>query len=642
MTPTNDIYLETLKKYWGYDSFRSIQRDIITSVCQGKDTLGLMPTGGGKSITFQVPTMILKGLCIVVTPLIALMKDQVSQLRHKGIKASAVYSGMMSDDIIRTLDNCILGNYKFLYISPERISSPIFTEKIKRVKHVCLICVDEAHCISQWGYDFRPSYLNIKELRNMVGSNVPVLALTATATPKVIEDIQNKLEFKKHNVFSMSFERKNLAYVVRNTENKNQETLHILKSVTEGSAIVYTRNRKATREIANFLNDNGISADNYHAGMNDAEKDLKQINWTKNRVRVMVATNAFGMGIDKADVRIVIHYNVPDSIESYFQEAGRAGRDGKKSYAILLYNPHDSDILMKRIDDVFPTPEFIRQTYENLCYFLQIGEGEAEGKTYDFSLESFCRTFKQFSLNTSYALNILTNAGYIDYEEQQEFKSRVRFTVDKEKLYLLNSGDSKTDAIIQAILRNYTGVFADYIYIDESLLSKATGTKISDIEETLKNLSKLKIISYIPHRETPTITFTLPRVDTDKIALSPQVYSDRKKEYTKRIKEIIYYITNENVCRSRILLNYFGESSSQNCGQCDVCISKKKKGQTQDEIDVASSMIIDILKDGEWHLATEMLGINMNSRLVRDTLRFMINEEKVIISGSKIKLAVSK
>ena len=352
-------YLDILREYWGYDSFRGIQEQIITSIGEGHDTLGLMPTGGGKSICFQVPTLAMKGLCLVITPLISLMKDQVAQLRLRGIKAETIHTGMVRDDVVRILDNCILGDYRFLYVSPERIGSDLFRTKLERMGNICMICVDEAHCISQWGYDFRPAYQQIAELRNLIPYPVPVLALTATATPKVVDDIQEKLWFKEKNVISMSFERKNLIYVVRQTENKTEEMLHILKSVPQGSAIVYTRSRRLTTELAQLLQSHGIMAESYHAGLTTAERDLRQINWTKDRCRVMVATNAFGMGIDKPDVRLVIHYNLPDSIEAYFQEAGRAGRDGNASYAVLLYNPKDNYTLSRRVSETYPEKEYI-------------------------------------------------------------------------------------------------------------------------------------------------------------------------------------------------------------------------------------------------------------------------------------------
>lgn len=632
----NDIYLSTLHQYWGYDSFRGVQREIIESVGAGKDTLGLMPTGGGKSITFQVPTLTMKGLCIVVTPLIALMKDQVSQLRMRGIKAACVYSGMMANDIERILDNCILGDYKFLYVSPERLQSERFRQKVTLIRRICMICVDEAHCISQWGYDFRPSYMRINDLRHIIPYHVPVLALTATATPKVVDDIQDRLEFKERNVFSMSFERKNLSYVVRETADKTEEMLNILKKMPEVSGIVYTRSRRLTREIANYLEANGITADSYHAGLTNAEKDLRQANWTKGNTRIMVATNAFGMGIDKPDVRIVIHYNVPDSIEAYFQEAGRAGRDGKHAYAVLLYNQQDKGLLQRRVDTSYPSIDYIKQTYENVSYFLQVGEGEGYGHTYYFALELFCRKFKQFAVDTDSALRILSTAGYIDYQEEQEFKSRLKFTVTKESLYRLHTSNQQTDNIIQAILRTYTGVFADYVFIEETLLSHITGYENDIIYNTLIELSQRQIISFIPHRNTPTITYTVPRVDTSRIQLPPIVYTDRKKDYAQRIESIVNYFRDDTTCRSRQLLHYFGETKTHDCDQCDVCIRRKRNGFNSNDINTIRQRIKQLLSDNQPHPITEIHALNGNKQLIQDTITIMVQEEEIKVKGSKI------
>ncbi len=632
-------YTDILKQYWGFDSFRGIQEDIIGSIVEGYDTLGLMPTGGGKSVCFQVPALAVQGMCIVVTPLIALMKDQVRQLRSKGIKAAAVYSGMMRDDVIRVLDNCILGNYKFLYVSPERLASDIFLAKLERMHHISMITVDEAHCVSQWGYDFRPSYLQISRIRHLIPYHVPVLALTATATPRVVDDIMERLEFGEKNVFSMSFERKNIIYVVRDTENKAEEMLHILNSVSQGSAIVYTRSRRLTGEIASFLNANGITADNYHAGFTDAEKDLKQTNWTKDRCRVMVATNAFGMGIDKPDVRVVIHYNVPDSVESYFQEAGRAGRDGEAAYAILLYNPRDKVQLKKRVSEIYPDKEYICQTYENICYFLQIGEGEGEGRTYAFCIEDFCKRFRQFALHTDSSLKLLTNAGYIEYNEEQDFKSRLQFTLLKEELYRLGNNGDEMDLLINAILRTYSGVFADYVYIEEMMLSHVTGISVERIYQMLKELNRNRVISYIPRRNTPTITFTLPRVDTSLVYLSSAVYDDRKNDYGKRIDSMIEYASSMNKCRSRMLLEYFGERTEHDCGQCDVCLHRKKTRFADAELCSAREAVRKLLDDGGWHRTDELNVLHVKTELLNEVLQFMAMEEEIEQETGKIRLS---
>lgn len=629
-------YQEILKENWGYDSFRGIQKDIINSITQGKDTLGLMPTGGGKSICFQVPTLAMDGLNIVITPLISLMKDQVSKLRMNGIKAEAVYSGTMRDDISRAFDNCIYGDYKFLYLSPERLASELFRQKLNHFRKICMITVDEAHCVSQWGYDFRPAYMKIAEIRHIIPYHVPLLALTATATPKVIDDIQDRLEFKEKNVFSMSFERKNLAYIVRETVDKTTEMLNILKKMSDGSAIVYTRSRRLTSEIAQFLIANKITADNYHAGLTDAEKDLRQINWTKGRNRVMVATNAFGMGIDKANVKLVIHYNVPDSLEAYFQEAGRAGRDGEKAYAVLLYNTLDSTTLHKRINETYPDLEYIRRTYEDICHFLQVGIGEGLGRTFDFSLEKFCRYFKHFANTANNALHLLSNAGYIEYQEENDFKSKLRFILHKEELYRLNSNEKPMDNIIKAILRNYTGLFADFEYIDEMFISQTTGYDSETVYNILKELSNRRIIDYIPRRNTPTVMFCISRINKEDVILSPMVYEDRKRECSKRIEEIIRYVSENSVCRSRMLLKYFGETNTNDCEQCDLCIKRRELGMTHKSWDNVKQEINTILTDGKFHQVSDIYTISGNKENIKLVLRQMLNEEEVIIKDNKI------
>ena len=448
-------YLEILKEYWGYDSFRGIQQQIIESIGSGRDTLGLMPTGGGKSITFQVPAMAMDGVCLVITPLIALMKDQVRILREHNIKAAAIHTGMSREQIIATMENCIFGGYKFLYVSPERLSSELFQTKLRHIR-VCLITVDESHCISQWGYDFRPSYLQIADIRKML-PGVPVLALTATATPLVTEDIQDKLGFKEKNVIRMSFYRDNLSYVVRNTENKLMELKHILECVP-GSGIVYVRNRMETKEIADFLNAEGIPATFYHAGLDPIVKDERQRAWTEDRYRIVVATNAFGMGIDKPDVRTVIHMDIPSSIEAYFQEAGRAGRDGNRSYAVLLHSPGDKRTVSKRITDTFPKEDFIRSVYEKLAYWHEMAAGDGRGCSYAFSLGEFCQHYSLPVIPTDSALRILTRMGYIEYVDEMEYSAKLHFTAGRDELYLIHQ-DALTEQIMNTILRLYSHFF---------------------------------------------------------------------------------------------------------------------------------------------------------------------------------------
>ena len=564
-------YQEILKQYWGYDSFRDLQEEIITSIGEGKDTLGLMPTGGGKSITFQVPALAQSGLCIVITPLIALMKDQVQNLRKRGIKALAIYSGMTRQEIVTALENCIFGDYKFLYISPERLDTEIFRIKLRSMK-VSMITVDESHCISQWGYDFRPAYLKIAEIRELL-PGVPVLALTATATPEVVKDIQSRLNFREENVFRMSFERKNLAYIVRKTDNKTGELLHILKRI-DGSAIIYVRNRRRTKEITELLMQEGITADFYHAGLDNAVKDLRQKRWQNGEIRVMVATNAFGMGIDKPDVRIVLHIDLPDSPEAYFQEAGRAGRDGLKAYAVILYAKSDKMTLHKRVADTFPEKEYILQVYEHLQYYYQMAMGDGFQCIREFNLEEFCRKFKYFPVPVDSALKILTQAGYLEYTDEQDNASRILFTIRRDELYKLREMGTEAETLIQTILRSYTGVFTDYAYISEDTLAIRTGLTRRQIYNILVTLAKRRIVDYIPHKKTPYIIYTRERLELRYLHIPASVYEERKARYEARIKAMEEYVTSESVCRSRMLLRYFGEKNEHNCKQCDVCLNR--------------------------------------------------------------------
>ena len=631
----NDAFRQTLREYWGYPDFRGIQRDIIESISQGKDTLGLMPTGGGKSITFQVPALVMPGVCVVITPLIALMKDQVDHLRQKGIQAAAIYSGMSRREIITTLENCIFGGIKLLYVSPERLFSDIFKVKFKHMD-VSFVTVDEAHCISQWGYDFRPSYLSIAEIRQLK-PHTAILALTATATPKVIDDIQERLGFKQKNVFRMSFERSNLAYIVRETMDKYTELIHILNAVS-GSAIVYVRSRKHASDMAQFLTSENISATFYHAGLEPSIKNQRQNSWQQNEVRVIVATNAFGMGIDKPDVRLVLHIDCPDSIEAYFQEAGRAGRDGKKAYAVLLWNKGDRKKLNKRVAENFPEKDYIKEVYEDLAYYYQIGVGSGAGYSFVFEIDKFSRTFKHFPVQTHSALQILERAGYIHYEMEPEARARVMFKLGRNDLYRLDESSKFEDAVITALLRTYGGLFSSYVYIDEGLVAQEAGLTTQQVYVILKNLAQRNIIYFIPQRKTPFITYLQDRIDGENVVLSKEIYEERKEQYVKRINAMQAYASNNEVCRSRQLLIYFGEKRHKDCEQCDVCLDHESPEPSSEQTKNAREAILNLLKDGERHHITELHKLNLPNKGLDVALEYLIHEEEINIDGSFIFL----
>ena len=639
-------YQLILKKYWGYDDFRGIQREIIESICSGHDTLGLMPTGGGKSITFQVPALAQKGICIVITPLIALMKDQVDNLLRRGIKAAAIYSGLTHEEIIITLENCIFGDVKLLYVSPERLSSDLFQTKLKHM-HVSFITVDEAHCISQWGYDFRPSYLEIANIRKLL-PGVPILALTATATPQVVEDICEKLSVgygvaggrtpvpPKHsfNIFRMSFERKNLVYVVRQANDKREQLIHIL-SCMPGTTIVYARSRLRTKEYAELLTKAGISATFYHAGLDTSVKDERQQAWQEGKVRVMVATNAFGMGIDKPDVRLVIHIDCPDSIEAYFQEAGRAGRDGKRSYAVLLYNNGDKRKLEKRIVDTFPEKDYIRQVYEHLAFFYQIGVGSGYNHTFEFNIDKFCHAFHHFPIVVDSALSILSRAGYIEYTEEQDNQARLMFTVSRGELYRLENTTPDEEKVITTLLRNYGGLFTDYHYIDEGFLASQTALQPQQVYQILKSLGQRHILHFIPQKKTPYIRYTQRREDKEFLQFSPAVYEERLSQFRQRIAAVIGYATDDTVCRSRQLLRYFGETDSHDCGLCDVCLSHRKEGLVSEpRMNIAMEKILQLLSDGQPHPITDLRDIQLPTDELDAALSYLLQEEYILQEDS--------
>ncbi len=620
-------YNEILKRYWGYDDFRGVQREIIESIGSGNDTLGLMPTGGGKSVTFQVPALSMEGVCIVITPLIALMKDQVHHLRQRGIIAAAIYSGMQRDDILRILENCILGTTKLLYVSPERLGSDLFQAKLRHMR-VSFITVDEAHCISQWGYDFRPSYLKIADIRHIC-PDVPVLALTATATPKVVDDICAKLTLNSKlstsfRVFRMSFERKNLTYLVSHATDKQADLIHLLDGM-KGSAIVYVRSRRHAREVAEMLTEAGLSATFYHAGLEHAVKDQRQRDWQHDRVRIMVATNAFGMGIDKSDVRMVVHYDCPDSIEAYFQEAGRAGRDGQPARAILLYNATDEPKLHKRVKDTFPEKDYIRKVYEHLAYYYQIATGDGYGVTREFNIDDFCHKFKHFPVPVHSSLQILQRAGYIEYLEEQDNQARVKFIVTRDDLYRLRGDTPHEEKVIVALLRNYGGLFADYSFVDESMIAHQCGLKPNDVYQTLKLLSEKHVIQFIPRKQVPYVRYLQRREDSEHVMLPPAVYEERLAQYQERIEAMLHYAKDDSKCRSRQLLEYFGEKNVRDCGMCDVCHNASKT-----DIHQVQQQILRLLADRKQHHLTELYHLQLPKEELDQALAYLLKEEYII------------
>ena len=556
-----------MRQYWHYDGFRPLQAEIIASVTDGRDTLALLPTGGGKSICFQVPAMMQEGLCLVVTPLIALMKDQVENLRQREIFAEAIYTGLTRDETAVILDNCQFGNRKFLYVSPERLESAAFRRRLAALP-VSMIAVDEAHCISQWGYDFRPAYLKIAEIRKLL-PEVPVLALTATATPEVVDDIQQKLLFKEKNVFRQSFRRDNLSYVVRETDDKEGQLVHILQSVP-GSSIVYVRNRRRTADTAELLLQEGISAVHYHAGLSPQERDRRQQEWKEGKVRVMVATNAFGMGIDKPDVRTVIHLDLPDSPEAYFQEAGRAGRDGKAAYAILLHNKTDGTKAKKRVTDNYPDRDFIKRVYEAAGNWLEVGIGSGLDHTFVFPFEQFCQDKHLPMLPALSAIRLLEQAGYLIYTEETETQPRVQLTVTREELYAVRLTDTQ-ERILNYLLRTYTGIFADPVYIHDRLISERLGLTTHELNAALVAMAQERLLTYIPRRRTPYLTYPLERQELRYVTIPEKIYEQRQESYVKRLQAMQEYATQTGFCRSQLLLAYFGETDSEPCGRCDIC-----------------------------------------------------------------------
>lgn len=586
--------LTILEKYWGYTTFRPGQMAIIGSVMAGRDTLALMPTGGGKSLTYQVPTLAREGLCIVVTPLIALMKDQVDRLRRMGVSAVAIHSGMSYTQIDIALDNCVYGDVKFLYVAPERLATETFRLRVQRMT-VSLLAVDEAHCISQWGYDFRPSYLRIKELREQL-PGVPVLALTASATRMVADDVMKHLGFQSPNVLRSSFARPNLSYAVRHTDDKTEQLLRVVRNV-EGSGIVYMRSREGCEQLADTLRQQGISASYYHAGLPHAERSLRQEEWGAGKVRVMVATNAFGMGIDKADVRFVVHYTMCDSLESYYQEAGRAGRDGVRSYAVLLASSDDSSKITKRFDAEFPPLEEVRSIYEKVCDYVQVAVGDGLYASFVFNIHDFCRRHHIYVGKVRAAMNLLEQNGYMTLTEEMENPARIHFCVSRDELYRIRVGRNELDHIIRVILRLYNGVFTEFRPIDERAIASSSGYTIERVKELLKRMWQLRIIRYVPANTSPMIFFNEERLPTRDVYISPDTYTHRHALMAERFENMLHYAEQQTECRSVVLQRYFGDEEATPCGVCDVCLAARKRKQA-DEGSLAAT-ILHLLSESE-------------------------------------------
>ena len=630
---------EILKQYWGYDEFRPLQEEIIRSVADQKDTLGLMPTGGGKSITFQVYSLSVDGICLVVTPLIALIKDQVENLRSKGIKVLAIYSGMSAREIDIALNNAIYGDYKFLYVSPERIGSEHFMEFLVRMK-LNLITVDEAHCISQWGYDFRPSYLTIADLRKTF-PETPILALTATATEKVVEDIQDKLLFREKNVLQKSFRRDNLIYLVRDKEDKMGYLTDTIQK-SKGTGIVYVRSRKKTREIAQMLQQNKIAADYYHAGLAPDLRSHKQDKWMSGEIRVIVATNAFGMGIDKPDVRFVIHLDLPDSLEAYFQEAGRGGRDGKKSVAVLLYNNSDKRRLHKMVTDSFPAIDVIRNVYNSVSNYLMVAIGSGKGGVFSFRIEDFSKRFG-FQITAVYhSLKLLERQGYVSYVENTDNYSRVFFSVRRDDLYKIQLSNAGLDAFIKLILRSYTGLFTDFVNVDEALLARRSNLTGELIYQHLKTLAQMKIIDYIPQKKTPVIVFETERLDTNRIRMSVENFQNRQVKYQQQVDSVIDYAVNDNKCRSVALLEYFGQYGSEPCGACDVCKGDHESGIRFADFSRISGKIHQLLLSESCSIDQIVKQLNEPEPVVVKVSRWLLDNGKIIAASNGLLTNVSK
>lgn len=625
-----DAYRQILTKYWGFSSFKPLQEEIIGSVSEGKDTLGLMPTGGGKSLTFQVPALASEGICLVITPLIALMKDQVSRLNSLGIRALSIHSGMSGEEIDNVLENSIYGDYKFLYVSPERISTRIFQAKVIRI-NISLVVIDEAHCISQWGYDFRPSYLKIATLRDYISPKVPFLALTASATPQVIDDIMNKLEFRGKNVLRTSFHRKNITYLVRKVEDKGTYLVNTMQKA-RGSGIVYVRSRKRCKEVAEMLVANGVSADFYHAGLSDELRDKKQSNWTVGDTRVIVSTNAFGMGIDKAAVRFVVHWDVPDSIENYFQESGRAGRDGKPASAVLLYTPADRSRLIDTIRKKFPPIEKIKDIYEAVCNFLEVPIGSGKDSVFDFNMSAFVSKYRLPVIETFNSLQFLQREGYLEFTEEINNPSRVHFIVSRDDLYKFQVANESFDGFIKLLLRSYTGMFTEFVPINEETLAAKSAATRDRIYQYLVKLSSFNIIRYIPGKKTALAIFTEERLMRKSLLISPENYLHVKEKYEARLNKMLEYADSENRCRSVMLLDYFGEESDR-CGTCDVCRERNELDLSKYEFDLILEDIKAVLGEKSPDAQELVSMMNHPEDKVIKVIRWLLDHNKIKQDG---------
>jgi ATP-dependent DNA helicase RecQ len=621
-----ETYRQVLTKYWGFSSFRPLQEDIIYSVATGKDTLALMPTGGGKSLTFQVPAMAAEGICLVITPLIALMKDQVNKLNSLDIRAIAIYSGMSSEEIDIALENAIYGDYKFLYVSPERISTRVFQGKAPRL-NISLIAVDEAHCISQWGYDFRPSYLKIAQLRDHISDKVPFLALTASATPQVIDDIMTRLDFREKNVLRTSFDRKNISYLVRKVEDKSDYLIKTLQKAG-GSGIIYVRSRKRCREVSELLGSKGISADFYHAGLSDELRDRKQASWTAGETRIIVATNAFGMGIDKAEVRFVIHWDLPDSVENYFQESGRAGRDNMPAFAVLLYTPADKSRLTDSVRKKFPPIEMIKDTYEALCNFLQVPLGSGKESVFDFNMADFVSKYRFPVIETFNSLQFLQREGYIEFTEEINNPSRVHFIVSRDDLYKFQVANESFDSFIKLLLRSYTGMFTEFVQINEDVLSRKSAASRDTIYQYLKRLSSMNVIKYIPGKKTALVIFTEERLMRKALLISTENYLKVKERYEQRVEKMIAYADSDNHCRSVYLLNYFGEDAHR-CGICDVCRERNELDLSKYEFDLILEDIKSILAQNKPDAEELVKLVSHPEEKVIKVIRWLLDHKKI-------------